>query len=423
MPEALTPHLSAAARTWRYKVFASTWLCYAGYYFCRKPYSIVKADLGRSLHWQATDLALVYAAYLVAYTVGQFAAGAVGPRLGPRRMLLGGMAVSVACCIGFGCTDALGWFVGLMAVNGLAQATGWSSNVGTMASWFRRSERGTVMGVWATNFQFGGIAANGLAAWMLAHYGFRFAFWSGALVLSGVAVLVFLWQRNGPGDVGLAPIAEPDGGDTAAEGATPKWSRSTWTTVLLIGGAYFGMKFIRYGLWSWAPFFLVQNFGLRGDDAGYIATVFDVCGVVGVVATGWLSDRFFGGRRALISFLMVCGVVAATLLLFTVGSQSVAWFATSIGLVGFALYGPDALLTGAGAMDIGGGRSAVRASGIISGIGSAGSVVQELVIGKMYDASSGAIAPILATLLSSAIFTAVCVGAMVWRNRAGRSDM
>ena len=24
--------------SWRYRVFASTWLCYAGLYFCRKPF-------------------------------------------------------------------------------------------------------------------------------------------------------------------------------------------------------------------------------------------------------------------------------------------------------------------------------------------------------------------------------------------------
>ena len=415
--------LPAALRSWRWRVFASTWLCYAGYYFCRRPYSIAKADIGAQLHWKATDLAAVYAAYLIAYTLGQFASGAIGPRLGPRKMLLGGMAVSIACSVAFGFTDSLFWFVALMTLNGVAQATGWSNTVGTMAAWFRREERGTVMGLWATNFQFGGVAAAALAAWMLPRHGFRFAFWSGAIVLAGIAVIVYLWQRNRPEDVGLAPLVDDQETGTDDATPTPAWSRSTWTTVLLIGFAYFGMKFIRYALWSWAPFFLEKNLHLKGDDAGYVSTVFDVCGIVGVIATGWLSDRLFRGRRALVSFFMILGVCAATLLLFTIGAQSVTGFAVSIGLIGFTLYGPDALLTGAGAMDVGGGRGAVRASGIISGIGSAGSVVQELLIGKMYDKANGSITPILATLLGSAIFTAFCVGAIVWRNQRGASDM
>ncbi len=415
--------LPPALRSWRWRIFVSTWLCYAGYYFCRRPYSIAKAEIGRELHWQATDLAAVYAAYLLAYTLGQFTSGAIGPRLGPRKMLLGGITLSIACSIAFGFTDSLLWFIALMFVNGVAQATGWSNSIGTMAAWFRREERGTVMGVWATNFQVGGVAAAAFAAWMLPRHGFRFAFWSGALVLAGVGIVVFLWQRNRPEDVGLPGIVDDENPASSGGNATPKWSRNTWTTVLLIGFAYFGMKFIRYALWSWAPFFLEKNLHLKGDDAGYVSTLFDLCGIVGVVATGWLSDKLFHGRRALVSFIMVLGVCAATLLLFTIGAQSVTGFAVSIGLIGFTLYGPDALLTGAGAMDVGGGRGAVRASGIISGIGSAGSVVQELVIGKMYDSAHGSITPILATLLGSAVFTAACVGAIVWRNSRGASDM
>ncbi len=418
-----TAATTAPFRAWRWRVFASTWLCYAGFYFCRRPFSIAKADIGNQLHWTATDLAHVYAAYLIAYALGQFASGAIGPRLGPRKMLLGGMALSIACSVAFGFTDSLLWFIALMALNGVAQATGWSNTVGTMANWYRRKERGTVMGIWATNFQIGGVAAAGLAAWMLPRHGFRFAFYSGAAVLAGVAVIVFLWQRNRPEDAGLPALVDPDQPPEDADTPTPRWSRETWITVLLIGGAYFGMKFIRYALWSWAPFFLEKNLHLRGDDAGYVSTLFDGCGVVGVIATGWLSDKVFRGRRATVSFLMILGVVAATLLLFTVGAHSVLGFAVSIGLIGFTLYGPDALLTGAGAMDVGGLRGAVRASGIISGIGSAGSVVQELVIGKMYDSAHGSIAPILATLLGSALFTAACVGAIVWRNHRGASDM
>ena len=414
---------TAPFRAWRWRVFASTWLCYAGFYFCRRPFSIAKAAIGSEMHWQATDLAHIYAAYLLAYTVGQFASGAVGPRFGPRKMLLGGMALSVACSVAFGFTDSLLWFIALMAVNGLAQATGWSNTVGTMANWFRREERGTVMGFWATNFQAGGIASAGLTAWLLPRYGFHVAFWSCAAVLAGVALVVFFWQRNKPQDVGLPALVDDQEPTISADEPAAKWSSSTWITVLLIGFAYFGMKFIRYAVWSWAPFFLEKNLHLKPDDAGYVSILFDLCGVVGVIATGWLSDRFFNSRRALVSLLMVFGVCASALLLFTVGAHSVFGFAVSIGLIGFTLYGPDALLTGAGAMDVGGLRGAVRASGIISGIGSAGSVVQELVIGKMYDTAHGSIAPILATLLGSALFTAACVGAIVWRNSRGASDM
>jgi len=407
-------------------VFASTWLCYVGLYFCRKPFSVVKSPLGKELGFDAWELALIGSAYLIAYTAGQFLSGALGPRVGPRVMLLTGMAISIGCGIGFGLTDAFAWFVVLMTVNGLAQATGWSNCVGTMASWFHRGERGTVMGVWATCFQVGNVIAPALAAWVLHHYGFRYAFFAGSVVLSLVWLIVYFHQANRPEDKGLPPVVDPAEAqpvDGEAEAPVVRWDAQVWITVLLVGGAYFGMKFIRYALDSWAPYFLARNFGLADDDAGYVSTIFGICGIVGVVASGYASDRFFAGRRALLAFLLILGVVGATIAMVTVGTQSALAFAVCIGLIGFTLYGPDALLTGAGAMDIGGKRGAVRAAGIISGLGSAGSVVQELLIGKLYTQSGGAIGPVLATLLGSALLTAVCVGVIVLRNRRGLSDV
>jgi OPA family glycerol-3-phosphate transporter-like MFS transporter len=78
------PALSPALKTWRWRIFASTWLCYAGFYFCRKPFYIAKSSLGDALHFDATALGVIGAVYLVAYTIGQFVAGAAAWRSRPR---------------------------------------------------------------------------------------------------------------------------------------------------------------------------------------------------------------------------------------------------------------------------------------------------------------------------------------------------
>lgn len=420
--------MDSRLRAWRWKVALATWVCYVGYYFPRKPFSIVKGDLGRELHFDSEMLAWIWTSYLVAYTVGQFVSGSVGPRVGPRLMLLVGMGVCAATAIATSFANQFAWFIALMAVLGLFQATGWSNAVGTMAAWFHRGERGTVMGVWATCFQVGNVAAPVLASWVLGWAGFRAPFTAGALAMLVVWVVVYLWQRNRPEDVGLPPVrdpAEPPSPTAAAdEGAGPvRWDASTWTTVLLVGVAYFGMKFIRYALDSWAPYFLSLNFGLAGDKAGYVSTLFGISGIAGVIASGWASDRLFGGRRAMLSFVLILATLAATVAMFTVGTTGVVAFSVTMALVGFAMHGPDALLTGAGAMDIGKGRGAVRAAGIISGIGSAGSVVQEVFIGKLYKASGGDITPVLVSLFGAALLATACIGAIVWRNRRGLSDV
>ena len=412
---------------WRWRVFASTWLCYAGLYFCRKPFFIAKASLGEELGFDAEKLGWIGFAYLVAYTIGQFVSGALGQRIGSRRLLLGGMGISSVAAIGFGVVESLTAFSLLMIANGVAQATGWSGTVGNMANWFSRTERGTVMGFWATCYQVGGVAANGLAAFMLVRYGYRYAFWAGALVLLSVIVFFFFNQANRPEDKGFSPLDEDGDGVISEEEARPDdgttgWTRDVWATVLIVGVFYFFVKFIRYALWSWAPYFLSKNFGLEGDDAGYIATLFDLFGIGGVVIAGFVSDRFFKGRRAKVAFTMLLGMFAVTVVMAMIGDSSVAVFGACMAATGFMLYGPDALMTGAGAMDIGSKRGAILAAGIINGMGSVGSVVQEPLIGWMYKQSGGDVGPVLWLLMGAAALAAASLGVVLVRNRMGLSD-
>src|SRR5215210_7716741 len=102
MAEAASTELSAAHRSWRVKVFASTWLSYVGFYFCRKPFSAAKGAIGIETGWSATTLGNIWSAYLIAYAIGQFLAAGMGTRLGPRKNVLIGMALSILVTVALG---------------------------------------------------------------------------------------------------------------------------------------------------------------------------------------------------------------------------------------------------------------------------------------------------------------------------------
>ncbi|MGN6110037.1 MAG: MFS transporter, partial [Kofleriaceae bacterium] len=295
--------LTGAHRAWRWKVFAATWLSYVGFYFCRKPFSAAKAAIQGETGWSATTLADVWAAYLIAYALGQFLASWMGPRLGPRRNVLLGMAVSIAVTVAMGVSLSAPVMAGLVAINGLAQATGWSGNVGTMASWFHRHERGRIMGAWSTNFTVGALTSGWVMGWVLTLHApgtpepWRWCFFIGAMVLVAVWIQFFVLQRNKPEDVGLAAIDDPATAvDESKQDDPPRLSRSAWINLLLVAGFYFFAKFIRYAVWSWSAYFLAKNYGLSGGQANIYSTIFDILGIFGVLATGWMSDRWFQSR-------------------------------------------------------------------------------------------------------------------------------
>jgi sugar phosphate permease len=246
-------------------------------------------------------------------------------------------------------------------------------------------------------------------------------------VLGTIWIFFFLNQRNRPEDLGLPPAEtfaddaevrasiEPENADANPRGAL--LSRQAWTNLLLIAAFYFFAKLVRYAIWSWVPFFLERSYGLTGSSANVYATAFDLAGIPGVWITGWISDRYFGSRRGETALIMMVGMTIACGLLMALGGASVTVFAVLLALVGFTLYGPDALLTGAGAIDVGSRRAATFTAAVISGFGSLGPIVQELVIGRMYDAKGGDLTPVFALLFGSAILATAFCGVLVWRNR------
>jgi len=397
-------------RPWQIKIFTATWLAYAGYYFCRKAFYVVKRDLSLAFDLNAVDLAHLGTAYLAAYMVGQYSSSYFGNRLGPKMLLLVGMGISLGCNVVFGISNGF-WTVALfLALNGLAQGTGWPGCIGSLAFWFKRRQRGSILGVWSTCYQLGSVLATSFAAYLLGLAGWRWSFFGASLVLLCVWFAVLLLHPGRPADVDLPELQDEDDDgadhDGAADGEDKKglnWNREVAAAIVLMGVIYFTIKFLRYALWSWTPYFLARNFELQGDQAGYLSTVFDISGFAGVIFAGFASDRLFRGKRAFLSFAMLVVMTLAFGGMVVFGASSLFAFTLCMGLAGFMLYGPDSLLSGVAAIDVGSKRGALAAAGIINGTGSIGPIFQEQIIGWMYERYDHALTPIFILLVAVAV--------------------
>jgi len=367
-----------AAFRGRYLAFGLTWLSYATYYFGRKGISVSKKTIASQLGEGV--LVGVDTVYLAAYAIGQAISGYWGDRIGAARLIGFGMLLSAGCCAAFGAGSLAVIFLIAFGVNGLAQSTGWPGNVKAMAEWTPPAERGAVMGIWATCYQAGGIAATAFAAIMLRQYGWRAAFWGPALVLLVVGVLVIVLLKPGPlaGSISRTSTAE----EIAAHREERKLAQRhvlRQPIVYFYGASYFFIKLIRYSLLFWLPYYLETSLGYSSYWAGMASTSFDAGGILGTIALGWVSDRYRGLSRSAWSVLSLLGLAVALVMYAQLGGIHPFVNVTVMALVGALLFGPDALLSGAGAQDAGGARGAAIAAGTINAIGSLGAVLQELV--------------------------------------------
>jgi len=362
----------------RYAAWGLTWLAYASYYFGRKGFSVVKSTLRHTLGVSEYALGVIDTLYLAAYAFGQFGSGYIGDRIGARRLIGYGLIASAAACAAFGATSFALGFGALFLVNGLAQSTGWPGTTRAMAEWTTPQNRGTVMAFWCTCYQVGSIVATDFAAYLLRKHGWRAAFFGPALAMLVVALLILSLLKQGAAlPLGTEPLAQAES-ETALRRAA---QRAAYKNPVLwaFGASYFFIKYVRYALLFWLPYYLSATLGYAPDRAAYVSNAFEAGGIVGVIALGAFSDRVRRLSRAALSILSLLGLALALLACAGFGAH-VALTVLGLGLVGALLYGPDALLSGAAAQDAAGAAAAATATGLVNGLGSLGGILEGLTL-------------------------------------------
>lgn len=407
-------------------VFALTWTSYGSYYFVRKNLPIAKARLHTQLGISTGGLALLDTTFLFVYAIGQFGGGWLGDKIGARRLLGYGMLLSAIFCAAFGASSTLSAFTIFLALDGFFEATGWPGTMKAMAAWYDQKERGRVMGLWSTCFQVGPILAAWLIAELIARWGWRAAFFVPACVVAlvGAVVLSFLQEKplvqhllDGTAKEGateaeeaarLARNAPPDPKVVAAARKLALQNPVVW----MLGFSYFGMKLIRYCIDLWSPYFLETSLGYAPTTATRLSTALQFGGIVGAVTIGWISDRWFPTRRGAVA-AVTTAVLAVSLAIYakTAGLGMVPNI-LGLALIGFCLFGPDALISGVAAQDLGGPYAAATVAGIINGLGSVGAIAQGFLFKTVSERYGlGAVFYVLMVL---AIISAIGLAA-VWR--------
>lgn len=388
---------SLLPKTWRYRIFGVTWLSYAGFYLCRKNFSVVMPMLTDEFGFTKVDLALILTGYSLIYMLGQFANGLLSDRFGPRLIVGLGLVISIVSNIMMGFGASLFLFMVMMWSNGYGQSTGWSGLVKNMATWFQHKERGVMMAWWCTCYVVGGFMGTVLATYwatnetFFAGMGWRRGFWAPALLLTVIAGIYILFTRNRPSDAGLPDLPEDD----AHEATPPPAGMEDETSVLreilsdsaiwVTGAMYFFTKMTRYAFLFWLPLYMTEALGYTESKAGYTSSVYELIGFFGVLIAGYASDKLFQARRFPVGSIMLFGLALALLLHPTISELGFVANAISIGVIGIMTFGPDALMSGAAAMDIGSQRGAATAAGLINGMGSFGQLFSPLLVAYVAD--------------------------------------
>ncbi len=373
----------------RWQVFLSATLGYGLYYVCRLSLNVIKKPIVDAGVLSEAELGIIGSGLFITYAVGKFTNGFLADRSNIRRFLAAGLLISALINLVLGFTASFGVFLVLWAVNGWAQSMGAAPCVVALSRWFGDKERGTFYGLWSSSHNIGEAITFIVTAVIVASFGWQWGFrGAGLLGLIGF-LLIACFMRDTPQSCGLPAIATykgelPKRVATDDEGKSvadyqKEVLRNPAIWMLALASAF--MYISRYAVNSWGIFFLEADKGYTNLEASSVISISSVCGIFGTVASGWVSDRFFGGRRYLPAVgFGIMNVIG--LLLFLLGPRDCFWLdATSMVIFGLAIGALICFLGGLMAVDIASKKASGAALGVVGIASYIGAALQDLVSG------------------------------------------
>ena len=368
---------------YRKEILASIIVLYGFGYTCRLALSVVKKPLIDSGLFSIGDLGLVGSAYFYGYALGKFFNGFFADYANVRRFFTFGLITSGLIYVSMGLNQSLLLWVVFWFLNGWVQGIGAPSCAIALTNWFSPKERGRYYGIWSTAHSIGeGLTFIGSAA-LVNYFSWRAGFIGPGILLIIITIVGYKYLQESPKSLGL-----PSVGSWKKELDTKPLLKNfnevmnnqlmiiKYPSIWILGLASSTMYITRYAINSWGILYLQEIRGYSLIEAGSIIGLNTFTGIIGCVAYGFISDKYFDARRPPVT-LMFGLVEIASLFLIFFGPESTVVLIIAFLIYGFTLSGLLAVLGGLFAIDIAPKNISGAAMGFIGLFSYIGAGIQE----------------------------------------------
>lgn len=352
----------------RYLILSMLFLVTIINYADRATISLVGADLQEALGINAVTLGYIFSAFGWAYVLGQIPGGWLLDRFGSKKVY----AISIFTWSLFTLLQGyVGYFSTASAVIllfmlrfmvGLAEAPSFPGNARIVAAWFPTAERGTASAVFNSAQYFATVLFAPLMGWIVYYFG-----WEQVFIVMGTLGIAFsaIWlkviynPRSHP-RINAAELtyienngALVDMDHHRQQNTGPRWGyiKQLLTNRMLLGVylAQFCINAITYFFLTWFPVYLVQERGMTILKAGFVASLPAICGFIGGILGGVISDFLLRRGNSLSvsrKIPIVIGLLLSTTMIIcnyvdtewmVIGIMALAFFGKGLGALGWAV--------------------------------------------------------------------------------------
>lgn len=310
--------------------------------------------LSKEFGWTTDQLSSVFAVRFALFgLLGPFSAIFIA-RFGLRRiMVTAACFIAVAMALSTGITQL--WQLFLLWGVLLGCGTGLTALVlGAMVAnrWFT-TNRGLVVGLFAASTATGQLLFLPAAAWIIQHFGWRYAVLPVVIACAIVGMLATLFMHNHPQDMGLRSFGEPD--SKPLDAIPPQLPINFWgpftiladvarnKTFWVLAASFFICGLSTNGLLQTHFISLCGDNGLSAVPAASVLAMMGAFDLVGTTLSGYLSDRY-DNRKLLFWYYGLRGLSLFWLPFSTFTLYGLSLFAMFYGLDWIATVPPTVKL-------------------------------------------------------------------------------
>jgi MFS transporter, ACS family, glucarate transporter len=337
----------------------------------RATISIAGPEIRKTLALSPVQMGYIFSAFAWSYVVAQLPGGWLLDRFGSKTTYFVGLTIWSLFTMFQG---GVGFLTGGAAVAvlfllrlsvGAAEAPSFPGNGRITSAWFPASERGLASAIFNSAQYFATALFAPIMGWLVHSFGWQSVFY----VMGGLGLaMALVWNTviYGPKAHPWANQAEIDyiqaGGalvdlDGQKAAAKPPEVRTLACIKELLGtrmllGVYifqYCINVLTYFFLTWFPVYLVSERHMTILKAGFVASLPAICGFVGGVLGGWISDRLIktgwslsAARKApiVVGMLLAMSMIACNYAqsdVLVVFFMSLAFFGKGIGALGWAV--------------------------------------------------------------------------------------
>jgi ACS family glucarate transporter-like MFS transporter len=380
-------------------------------YADRATISIAGPEIKKALGLSPVEMGYIFSAFAWSYVIAQLPGGWLLDRFGSKITYFFSIFLwSIFTLL----QGTVGFFTGAAAVAvlfllrllvGVAEAPSFPGNSRVTSAWFPSHERGLAAAIFNSAQYFATVLFAPIMGWLVHNYGWHSVFY----FMGGLGILMaFAWQKTIYSPTQHPKISQgelaylKEGGalvelDGAAAAAKQPSQVQTWACVKeLLGnrmllGVYLGQYCITtltYFFLTWFPVYLVQERGMTILKAGFVASLPAVCGFLGGIVGGFVSDRLNKAGMSLsvsrktpivLGMLLSTSMIACNYIeadMVVVAVMSLAFFGKGMGALGWAVVS-DTSPKEAGGLS----------GGLFNTFGNAAGITTPIVIGYLLQAT------------------------------------